>query len=61
MKRGALICRFTAMLMTLFMVNSTVFADVNSANQDAKAMEVLKQMDAYTDSLDKFVIKADED
>ncbi len=61
MKRGALICRFTAMLMTLFMVNITVLADSNSVSQDAKAMEVLNEMDAYMDSLDKFVIKADED
>ena len=59
MKRGALLYSLTAVLMTLFMVNSTVFADSYSANQDAKAIEVLKQMDSYTNSLEKFVIKAE--
>ena len=59
MKRGEVIYSFTAILMAMFMVNSAVFADSNSANQDAKAIEVLQQMDTYTDSMKKFVIKAE--
>lgn len=59
MKRGEVIYNLTMMLVIMFMVNSSVFADSNPVNQDAKAMGVLKQMDAYTDSLDKFVIKAE--
>ena len=59
MKRRDLIHSFTAMLLALCMASNFAIAGADSDKLDAKAIEILKQMDAYTDSLDKFVIKAE--
>jgi len=59
MKHGSLIRSFAAMLLALGMAGSPAFADSNPDNWDAEAIKVLKQMDVYTNSLEKFVIKAE--
>ena len=59
MKRRNLISSFAATLLVMYMINSAVFAESDSGHQDARALEILKQMDAYTDSMNKFVIKAE--
>lgn len=38
------------------MASGIVHAEADPSNWDTKAVEVLKQMHAYTDSTDKFVI-----
>jgi hypothetical protein len=47
----------TALAMCIF--SNNLLAEVYPVNWDAEAVEVLKQMDAYTDSMKKFVIKAE--
>ena len=59
MKRKKIIFSFAAMILVTCMSSSSAFAESASDKWDAKAVEVLKQMDAYTDSLDKFVVKAE--
>jgi hypothetical protein len=46
-------------LLAMCLTNSTAFAESLPDNWDAKAVEVLKQMDAYTGSMQKFIIKTD--
>jgi hypothetical protein len=43
----------------MVMTSSMAFAESDPANWDARAVEVLRQMDAYTDSMEKFVIKTE--
>ena len=59
MKNRTLFHSLAAMLLALGIAGNPAFADPSSNNWDAEAIKVLKQMDAYTDSLDKFVIKAE--
>ena len=59
MKHGSLIRSFAVMLLALGMAGSPAFADSIPDNWDAEAIKVLKQMDVYTNSLEKFVIKAE--
>ena len=47
------------LLLAMCLTNSTAFAESLPDNWDAKAVEVLKQMDAYTDSMQKFIVKTD--
>jgi len=48
--------KFTICLISAFLAVGTVFADESAVRQDAKALDVLKSMSAYTDSLDQVVI-----
>jgi hypothetical protein len=48
-----------SMLLAMCLINSVALAESLPDNWDAKAVEVLKQMDAYTDSIQKFIIKTD--
>jgi len=59
MKRKNIIFSFAAMILVTCMSSSSAFAASTSDKWDAKAIEVLKQMDAYTGSLEKFVVKAE--
>ena len=59
MKRGRYFYSVATTLLSLFMISGNAFADPDTAEQDAKAIQVLKSMDAYTNSMDKFVIKAE--
>ena len=59
MNRRKLIYGFTATFLAIFMANITAYADSDPTGQDAKAVEVMKQMDAYMGSLDKFIVKAE--
>jgi len=51
MKTGVPIC-----LIGAFLAVGTSFADESAVRQDAKAIDVLKSMSAYTDSLDQVVM-----
>ncbi len=59
MKRRELIYSLAAATLAMCMTSSVAFAGSDSANRDEKAVEVLKQMDAYTDSMENFVIEAE--
>lgn len=59
MKHKELIRGFAAMMLVMCMTSSSAFAGPDPDRWDAKAVEVLKQMDTYTNSLGKFVIKAE--
>ena len=59
MKYRDLMHSFAAMLLVMCMASSFAVAGSDFDKQDAKAIEILKQMDAYTDSLGKFEIKAE--
>lgn len=59
MKRRELIYWLAATMLVMCMTSSSAFAGSDPDNWDAKALEVLKQMNAYTDSLNKFVIEAE--
>lgn len=59
MTRRKLIYSFAAILLVMNLANNLAFAESGPTGQDAKALEVLRQMDAHTDSIDKFVIKAE--
>jgi hypothetical protein len=48
--------KFTIFLVGAVLSVGTVFADDSAVRQDARALDVLKSMSAYTDSLDKLVI-----
>jgi hypothetical protein len=48
-----------SMLLAMCLISSIAFAESLPDNWDAKAVEVFKQMDAYTDSLQKFIITTD--
>lgn len=48
-----------SMLLAVCLTSSIAFAESLPDNWDAKAVEVLQQMDAYTDSVQKFIIKTD--
>ncbi len=48
--------RFTVCLIGAFLAAGTVSADESAVRQDAKALDVLKSMSAYTDSFDQIVI-----
>jgi hypothetical protein len=48
-----------SMLLAMCLISNIAFAESLPDNWDAKAVEVLKQMDAYTDSIQKFIIKTD--
>lgn len=48
--------KFTIVLVGVFLAVGTVFADESTVRQDAKALDVLKSMSAYTDSFDQVVI-----
>jgi hypothetical protein len=48
--------KFTIFLIGAALSVGTVFADDSAVRQDARALDVLKSMSAYTDSLDKLVI-----
>ena len=50
--------KFTICLIGVFLAVGTVFADESAVRQDAEALDVLKRMSAYTDSLDQVVIVA---
>ena len=51
--------RTVLILLALVFINATVHAESIPANRDAKAIQVLKQMDDYTDSMGKFVINTE--
>ncbi len=53
------IIRTILVLLVTVMTNSVVYAESDPEHWDAKAVGVLRQMDDYTDSMDKFVIKAE--
>jgi hypothetical protein len=53
------IIRTIWVLLVMAMTGSVAIAETDPAHREAKAVEVLKQMDAYTDSMQKFVIKAE--
>jgi len=46
----------TIFLIGAFLVVGTVFAEESAVRQDARALDVLKSMSAYTDSLDQVVM-----
>ncbi len=48
--------KFAVFLIGAVLTVGTVFADDSAVRQDARALDVLKSMSAYTDSLDKLVI-----
>ena len=47
------------MLLAMLMISSVAIAASDPDNWDAKAVEVIRQMDAYTDAMENFVIKAE--
>ena len=49
--------RYWIFLLAAFLATGTLTADESLVRQDARALEVLKSMSAYTASLDRFVIK----
>jgi hypothetical protein len=49
---------FAIVCLAALMGAGAALAETQAPNQDAKAIEVLKSMSAYTDSLDRTVIKA---
>ena len=48
-----------SMLLAVCLTSGIAYAESLPANWDAKAVEVLQQMDAYTDSVQKFIIKTE--
>jgi len=50
--------RFSIFLMGAFLAASTAVANDGTTQRDARAIEVLKSMSAYTASLDRFAIKS---
>ena len=46
-------------LLAIAMSSGVAIAETDPAHREAKAVEVLKQMEAYTDSMQKFVITAE--
>ena len=59
MKHGILIRSFAATLLTLSIFAGPAYADPDPDIWDAKAIEVLKQMNVYLNSLEKIVVKAE--
>ena len=56
MKHGILIRSFAATLLTLGVFAGPAYADSDPDIWDAEAIEVLKQMNVYMNSLEKFVV-----
>ena len=59
MKRIRHVSSLVAIALTLGLFSSTLLAEPYPVNWDAEAVKVIKQMDAYTGSMDKFVIEAE--
>lgn len=51
--------RTPLLLLAMLVPGSVVFAEPGSANWDEKAVEVLKQMDAYTDAMTTYVVSTE--